>query len=35
VAANTLQLPMHPGLSPGQQQRVLAALETVAEESES
>jgi perosamine synthetase len=34
VAANTLQLPMHPGLSPPQQQRVLAALEQVAEESE-
>jgi perosamine synthetase len=34
VAANTLQLPMHPGLTLVQQQRVLAALEAVNEESE-
>ena len=29
VAATTLQLPMHPALSPGQQDRVLAALDAV------
>ena len=30
LAAGTLQLPMHPGLSPSQQDRILAAIDSVA-----
>ena len=32
VAVTTLQLPMHPALSPDQQDRVLAALDAVLRE---